>query len=254
MSTLTSDSPIAARVFPSPNHGERANSVRPDCLVLHYTGMPEGAEALQRLCNPAAEVSSHYFVWEDGHVLQLVPESRRAWHAGKSFWKGETDLNSRSIGIEIVHPGHNDAGHMAPYPAAQIKSVIALCRDICDRRSIAPQRVLAHSDIAPGRKIDPGEAFPWGVLHAHGVGHWVHPARIGGGRFFTRGDEGQPIQALQAMLALYGYEIEITGVFDARTEAVVTAFQRHFRPQLVDGIADASTITTLRDLIATLPK
>jgi N-acetylmuramoyl-L-alanine amidase len=251
MSQPRPDSPLAAKVFPSPNHGERATGVRPDMIVLHYTGMPTGAEALGRLCNPVAEVSCHYFVWEDGGILQLVPEARRAWHAGLSSWAGETDLNSRSIGIEIVNPGHE--GGSPPFPAVQIDAVAGLCAEISGRLGIRPERVLAHSDIAPARKRDPGEFFPWDVLHARGVGHFVPAARVAGGRFFARGDEGQPVQALQAMFALYGYGIAVTGVYDEATEQVVRAFQRHFRREQVDGVADASTITTLRDLIATRP-
>ena len=245
----TPDSPVATRIFPSPNHGERTCGV--DSIILHYTGMPTGEEALQRLCNPIAEVSCHYFVWEDGHTLQLVPESRRAWHAGKGFWAGQTDMNSASIGIEIVNPGHE--GDSPAFPDKQIDAVIALCKDICARHAIAPQRVLAHSDIAPIRKRDPGELFPWDKLHAAGIGHWVKPHAIAGGRFFERGLHGQPVEALQAMLALYGYGVEINGHYDEATESVVRAFQRHFRPEKVDGIADASTIMTLRDLIAALP-
>lgn len=245
------ESPVATKVFPSPNHGERKGGVAPDILLLHYTGMPDTGEALQWLCNPVSEVSAHYFVFEDGRVLQLVPEGRRAWHAGVGSWRGENDVNSRSIGIEIANPGH--VGGMPPYPEAQIEAVVALCRDICARWRIPADRVLAHSDVAPLRKTDPGENFPWERLHRHGVGHWVPPAPVADGRYFARGDEGQPIEALQAMFAMYGYGIAITGVFDEATEAVTRAFQRHFRQARVDGVADASTITTLRDLIAARP-
>ncbi len=256
MSQPRPDSPIAAKVFASPNHGERKGGQRPNSIILHYTGMATGAEALARLCNPITEVSCHYFVWEDGHVLQLVPEARRAWHAGAAVWRGQSDMNSASIGIEIVHPGHDDreGAVFAPFPEAQIEAVIQLCRDICARYSISPDQILAHSDIAPARKRDPGEAFPWERLHREGIGHWVAPAPIGGGRFFALGDEGQPVQALQAMLGMYGYGLAITGVYDVATQQVVTAFQRHFRPARVDGIADASTITTLRDLLASRPQ
>lgn len=248
--TLTPDSPLARRVAPSPNHGERRGS-RPDILVLHYTGMASGAAALARLRDPLSEVSAHYLVFEDGGIVQMVPEARRAWHAGAGMWKGETDINARSIGVEIVHPGH--AGGLPPYPAAQVDAVIALTRDILGRWPIPPERVLAHSDIAPERKEDPGETFPWDRLAAAGIGHWVPPATLRDGRFFAQGDAGQPVEALQAMFALYGYDLPVTGLFDARTRAVVTAFQRHFRQARVDGVADASTITTLRDLIAALP-
>lgn len=248
--SLTPDSPLARRVAPSPNHGARRAGPL-DMLILHYTGMDSGAAALARLRDPLSEVSAHYLVFEDGGIVQMVPEARRAWHAGAGAWKGETDVNSRSIGIEIVNPGH--AGGLPPYPEAQVEAVIALARDILARWPIPPERVLAHSDVAPERKVDPGEIFPWDRLAAAGVGHRVPPARLQDGRFFARGDAGQPVEALQAMFALYGYDLPVTGLFDARTQAVVTAFQRHFRPARVDGVADASTITTLRDLIAALP-
>lgn len=250
MTQPSPESPVARKVFPSPNHGERKGR-GPDMLLLHYTGMPDTGEALQWLCNPVSEVSAHYFVFEDGRVLQLVPEGRRAWHAGAAAWQDEQDINSRSIGIEIANPGHD--GGLPPFPEAQIEAVIALCRDITSRWRMAPERVLAHSDVAPGRKQDPGERFPWETLHAGGIGHWVAPEPIIDGRYFVRGEEGQPIEALQAMFAMYGYALPIDGVFGTQTEAVVAAFQRHFRQARVDGVADASTITTLRNLIRSRP-
>ena len=241
------DSRLVDRFIASPNHNERRGGLRPNCLILHYTGMPTGEGALARLCDPASEVSSHYLVWEDGRIDQLVPETRRAWHAGKAFWRGETDLNSASIGIEIVNPGHD--GGSPPYPPEQIDAVIALTRDICARWAIRPERVLAHSDVAPSRKRDPGEVFPWEKLWRAGVGHWVAPRPISGPPLLRPHDEGPPVRALQAMLALYGYEVGITGVYDRETRAAVTAFQRRFRPERVDGEADASTLATLKALI-----
>ena len=249
---LKPESSVAAKVFPSPNHGDRKDGKRPSMLILHYTGMPDSAEALQWLANPLSQVSAHYFVFEDGRILQMVPEARRAWHAGKSSWHDEIDINSASIGVEIANPGH-PAG-LPAFADAQIQSVTNLAKDIVTRWNIAPDRVLGHSDVAPGRKLDPGEHFPWPQLHEAGVGHWVPPAPIKDGRFFSRGDRGVPVEALQAMLAMYGYPIRITGAFDEETEKVVTAFQRHFRPERIDGVADASTIITLRDLIATRPQ
>lgn len=241
----------AARFVPSPNHGERAGGLKPDMIILHYTGMETAAAALDWLCREESQVSSHYFVHEDGRVDQLVAEDRRAWHAGKSIWKGEADLNSRSIGIEIANAGH--PGGLPDFPSEQIDAVVELCRNCGDRWSITPERVLAHSDIAPIRKVDPGEKFPWERLYAGGVGHWVPAAPIGGGRFFQRGDQGQPVEAVQTMLSLYGYGIEVTGVFCEKTEGAVAAFQRHFRPMQVDGIADISTLDTLHRLLSTLP-
>ena len=209
--------------------------------------MPTGEAALRALTDPASEVSAHYLIWEDGSIDQLVAESDRAWHAGKASWKGERDLNSASIGIEIVNPGHD--GGSPPFPNPQIEATIALARDICGRFTIAPDRVLAHSDVAPARKRDPGEAFPWATLWRDGVGHWTEPAPLSGPPLFAHEEEGPPVRAMQAMLALYGYGVEITGVHDRQTRQVVAAFQRHFRPERVDGEADASTTATLKALI-----
>ena len=244
------DSPIAARVVASPNHGERRDD-SPDMLILHYTGMPDERDALQRLCSPASEVSAHYFVFENGEVVQLVPEARRAWHAGVAFWDGDTDINSRSIGIEIANAGHD--GGLPPFPRQQIAGVIALVGDIVARWSIRPERVLAHSDVAPGRKQDPGERFPWQELHRAGIGHWVVPVSVDDGRFAGPGDRGPAVEEVQALLARYGYGIPATGTFDRETEMVVAAFQRHFRPERVDGVADPSTMATLRALVASRP-
>lgn len=249
--SLTPDSPHAVKVVPSPNHGPRKGGRKPDILLLHYTGMVDGPSALQRLTNPLAEVSSHYLVWEDGRIFQLVAESARAWHAGVGSWGGETDVNTASVGIEIVNPGH--ALGYPDFPPVQVEAVRRLCADIAGRWQIPRARVLAHSDTAPGRKQDPGEKFPWDELARHGVGHWVEPAPIVEGPRYGPGDEGQPVRALQAMFGVYGYGLPLSGVFDERTQAVVTAFQRHFRPQRVDGIADTSTMVTLRNLLRALP-
>jgi len=241
----------SAGVCPSPNHGARRNGRTPDMLILHYTGMPSAEAALAWLCAEESQVSSHYFVDERGRITQLVPESQRAWHAGQGHWKGDTDINSASIGIEIANPGH--AGGSPPFEAAQIEAVIRLCRDIVERHAIPAERVLAHSDIAPLRKQDPGELFPWDRLFREGIGHWVEPVPVGGGRFFQEGDAGQPVEALQSMLTLYGYGVRVDGSYDAETSAVIRAFQRHFRPARVDGVADASTIGTLHRLLSELP-
>jgi N-acetylmuramoyl-L-alanine amidase len=236
-----------ARPCPSPNHGERTRPI--SALVLHYTGMPTAEQALELLRDPASQVSAHYFIHEDGEVLQLLPEKSRAWHAGKSYWRGETDMNSASIGVEIVHPGHEDP---RPFPAHQIDAVAALARDICVRRAIPPERVLAHSDIAVSRKIDPGEFFPWDELARQGVGHFVPSAPFTPGPTLEPEAQGEEVAELQRALADYGYEIPESGIYGPQTVNAVAAFQRHFRPQLVDGRADVSTLLTLHMLAAAL--
>nr|WP_255617044.1 N-acetylmuramoyl-L-alanine amidase [Aurantimonas sp. VKM B-3413] len=237
---------------PSPNHNARRGEGIPNILLLHYTGMGTGAGALSWLCDPASEVSCHYLVHEDGRIVQLVPEDRRAWHAGQGSWRGRGDVNSRSIGIEIVNLGHGNG--YPDFPDEQIAAVIALAGDIVKRRSIPAEFVLAHSDIAPARKSDPGEKFPWDALHRAGIGHYVTPSPRRGGRYFGLGDAGQPVEAYQALLAAYGYEVPQDGGFDEATRLATIAFQRHFRPACVDGIADASTIETLHRLLRTLPR
>jgi N-acetylmuramoyl-L-alanine amidase len=241
------ESSVVAEVRPSPNHGERNAS--PDMIVLHYTGMPNDEDAISHLCNPASEVSAHYVVLQDGYIIQLVAEARRAWHAGASSWAGESDINSRSIGIEIANPGH-DHGYPA-FPKRQVAAVTALCRSILSRHRIAADRVLAHSDIAPSRKRDPGEKFPWKTLADSGVGLWVKPAPIAeAGPVFTLGDTNPAIEETQALLANYGYGVTVSGHLDGATRDALAAFQRHFRPQGVDGNIDGSTLATLKDLIA----
>jgi N-acetylmuramoyl-L-alanine amidase len=218
-------------------------------IVLHYTGMRDADAALRKLCSPGTEVSSHYFVMEDGYIVQCVPEVRRAWHAGTSSWEGESDINSCSIGIEIVNPGH-DLGY-PDFPKRQIAAVSALCRSIFTRYRVPPHRVLGHSDIAPARKRDPGEKFPWRLLSESGIGLWVPPAPITqGGRSFASGDNDPAIGEIQLLLSRYGYGVPTSGHFDGETSDVIAAFQRHFRPARVDGIADTSTILTIKALLA----
>ncbi len=204
----------------SPNHDERKAPV--SFLVLHYTGMTTAEAALDRLCDPVAEVSSHYLVEEDGTVWRLVDEARRAWHAGVSFWRGETALNARSIGVEIVNPGHEHG--YRPFPVAQMRAVAELCSGILARHAIAPRDVVAHSDIAPDRKEDPGELFDWRGLARQGIGLW--PER-----------PAAPVdtQSVQATLAEIGYRR------DLELPTLLRAFQRHWRPEAVNGEADAGT-------------
>jgi N-acetylmuramoyl-L-alanine amidase len=246
MQEFAPDSALVRQVRPSPNYDERVHAT--DILLLHYTGMASTAGAIERLCDPGAKVSCHYVIEEDGNVIQLVPEARRAWHAGQSSWEGMGDVNSRSIGIEIANPGHSYG--YPDFPDPQIAAVIALCRDLVERHRFRADRVLAHSDVAPQRKWDPGEKFPWKQLHHAGVGAWVEPAPIRPGTVLMSRGIGSEVARLQAGLRVYGYGVETTGVYDELTEAVVMAFQRHFRPDCIDGRADLSTIETLQLLLA----
>ena len=231
---------------PSPNFDGR--TAPPSMLVLHYTGMKTGPEALDRLRDPQAKVSSHYLVEEDGRVFRLVAEERRAWHAGVSFWRGRRNVNGDSIGIEIVNPGH-EFGYR-PFPEPQVESVIALVADIRTRWDIEDRDIVGHSDIAPDRKDDPGEMFPWKRLSEAGHGLWAEwPAAPGAP--IGEGEEGAAVFALQAGFTRLGYDLPPTGAFDATTATVVRAFQRHWRPERVDGIADGETRARLIALLRT---
>ena len=231
---------------PSPNFDGR--TAPPSMLVLHYTGMKTGPEALDRLRDPEAKVSSHYLVEEDGRVFRLVAEERRAWHAGVSFWRGRRNVNGDSIGIEIVNPGH-EFGYR-PFPEPQVESVIALVADIRTRWDIEDRDIVGHSDIAPDRKDDPGELFPWKRLSEAGHGVWAEwPAAPGAP--IGEGEEGAAVFALQAGFTRLGYDLPPTGQFDAATAGIVRAFQRHWRPERVDGIADGETRARLIALLRT---
>jgi N-acetylmuramoyl-L-alanine amidase len=229
------------------NSDGRAEGARIELLVLHYTGMQSEDGALDWLCRAESRVSCHYFVFSDGRIVQSVPEARRAWHAGISTWRGLTDLNSRSIGIEIANPGH-EFGYVA-FPRRQVDAVIALSRDIISRNRIEARDVVAHSDIAPTRKQDPGEKFPWRRLARHGIGRFMSPSRATRGITLQPGDRGDAVRSLQRDLAAIGFGIDETGEYDALTSAVVTAFQRHWRPSKVDGSADPSTRKTIEQLL-----
>lgn len=245
--SFTPDTKCGCAVRQAANFGERAKDTSIDILLLHYTGMESGEAAEDWLCREESGVSCHYLVHEDGRIVQMVPEELRAWHAGKSVWQGKHDTNSRSIGIEIVNPGHGE--FYCDFPESQIDAVIELSNDILGRHPIPQRNVLAHSDVAPGRKLDPGEKFPWQRLHEHGVGHWVPVAPARSSSYFQQGDNGEPVAALQAMLVWYGYGTEISGQFDQLTHDCVLAFQQHFRQTKIDGIADGETIATLEQLI-----
>jgi N-acetylmuramoyl-L-alanine amidase len=235
------------RSRPSPNHGPRPSPGRIDLLILHYTGMTSAEAALDRLCDPAAEVSVHYLVDEDGTVWQLVEETRRAWHAGRAFWAGASNINDRSIGIELVNPGHEHG--YRPFPEAQIAALETLCREILARHPIAPERILGHSDIAPERKTDPGELFPWERLAGAGIGLW--PDFTAYGNPAVTGD----VQTAQRSLARIGYDARPSGRLDGATRAILAAFQRHWRPENCSGALDAETAQriAIRARTAALP-
>ena len=243
---------------PSPNFDARSRAI--DLVVLHYTGMQDGETALARWTDPTpvagkypgpwqgestapdaplSRVSAHYVGGEDGAVYRIVPEESRAWHAGASSWQGEGDVNSRAVGIEIVNGGH-DFG-LPDYSAEQIDAVIALLSDILARRQLKAVQVVAHSDIAPERKQDPGEKFPWKRLAEAGVAVWPEHA--------ATPVSGEPsTSTVQAQLAAIGYAVKQTGIMDAPTKAALMALQRRFRPTLIDGAPDDETRTLLAAL------
>lgn len=226
---------------PSPNFDARRLPV--DMLLIHYTGMPAGPEALARLRDPAAKVSAHYLIEEDGRVFALVDEACRAWHAGVSRWGGVDDINSRSVGIELVNPGH-DWGYR-PFPEAQMAALEALCAGIMRRHAIPARHVLGHSDVAPLRKADPGPLFDWRRLAASGIGLWVEAAPDGQGAALT----GTARRRLQAALAAYGYDINVTGRPSRRMDAVVRAFHSHYRPQAAALPADTASLALAEALL-----
>jgi N-acetylmuramoyl-L-alanine amidase len=237
-------SALRDKIQTSPNVEPRFGGQRPELIVLHYTGMANGQAAVDWLCNPVSKVSCHYLIDVDGSITQMVDEDLRAWHAGVSFWNGMIDVNSRSIGIEIQNLGHG--GGCPAYPIVQMQRVAALCLDISMRLEVLPHNVLAHSDIAPGRKIDPGEAFDWVSLFEKGLGqlicaNWQSSTELS-------------VEALQSAFIAFGYGLKHTGVFDDQTRRVTEAFQRHYRPSLVNGKCDTETFDLLRRLIACKPK
>ncbi len=217
------------RERPSPNFDARTGTV--DMLILHYTGMKTAGEALDRLCDPAAKVSAHYLIDEDGTIWQLVDEAKRAWHAGISSWRGRGDINGASIGIELVNPGH-EFGYR-PFPESQMAALEQLALEILARHPIPARHVLGHSDVAPQRKQDPGELFDWKRLGRAGIGLWPD--------FDANVQAPESLAELQAALAAIGYACTASGALDAETHAVITAFQRHFRQTRCDGTLDGET-------------
>lgn len=234
---------------PSPNINSR-EGLPVSILVLHYTAMAAQA-SIDWLANPVSKVSCHYVVDEAGRITRMVDEADRAWHAGQGNWRGLTNINGHSVGIEIVNPGH-ELGYV-PFPEPQMQAVVALSRDIIQRHAIARRDVIGHSDMAPLRKTDPGELFDWERLAKAGIG--VMPPRPryrSKGVTLTLGDDSPDVATLQADLTRYGYGLEQTGRYDFETQAVVTAFQRHFRRSRVDGLADPQTRAILAALLRKL--
>jgi N-acetylmuramoyl-L-alanine amidase len=232
------DSGLAIAELPSPNQDERPPGVPVDMLILHYTDMETGAAAIERLRDPVARVSSHYVVEEDGQVFRLVPEERRAFHAGISHWRGHELLNGRSIGIEVVNPGHS-CGYR-PFPALQMAALADLCLGILARHPIPARNVVAHSDVAPDRKRDPGELFDWQGLASLGIGIW--PDGVDGGDLSTV--PGGMTRAAE-LLRRIGYPVDPT-----RPDVALVAFQRHWRQEEWGGRADAGTLARLEAVAA----
>lgn len=245
---FTSDTALKARVVAAANCEPRRNGMTPRYVMLHYTGMASAQSAIDWLAREDSRVSCHYVVDDDGTITQMVPEALRAWHAGASYWRGETDLNSASVGIEIQNPGH-DRGY-PDFPAAQVQAVLELTRDIVKRHGLPRDAIIAHSDVAPDRKIDPGEKFPWAHLAKHGLGDWVPPVADEQGPVFGIGDRHTLVADAQRMLGQYGYRIDVTGAVDEQTAKVIRAFQLRFRPIRVDGRLDRSTLMTLERLVS----
>ncbi len=223
----------------SPNHDARAAHV--DMLILHYTGMRTAGAAIDRLRDPQAQVSSHYVVDEDGSVFRLVPEDRRAWHAGVSCWRGHSALNARSVGIEVVNPGH-EFGYR-DFPVLQLAAVCDLCLLILARHQIPARNVLGHSDVAPDRKEDPGERFDWRALAENGVGLWPFDAPDLGTSGAVR--DATALRPVRSALAEIGYRVAPEGALDPALSTVLRAFQRHWRPEAITGQADDGTLVRL---------
>ncbi len=233
---------------PSPNFGRR--SAGPiNMLVVHYTAMASAEAALARLSDPAAEVSSHYLIAQTGEIYQLVDEADRAWHAGVAQWGRYTDVNSRSIGIELDNMGIDDHGAFIPYPDIQMQALGDLMRDILARHTIPARNIVGHSDVAPLRKQDPGDEFPWHHFAEAGIGAWPNAVDAVPTADVVSGDRGPLVRRFQQSLRRYGYGLQVDGQFGPETRAVVIAFQRHFRATKVDGVGDGETQAILKALL-----
>lgn len=264
--------PVTIIQKPSGNFNERIEKstgkkiTTPTHIILHYTTDCFHGKAYRTLSNFLHPVSAHYLIAADGTIYQLVDESKRAWHAGKSFWLKKKDLNTHSIGIEIVNPGFSkkkknpctknhdiwnastskqvqgSTYHWYEFTPEQINNVTELCKDIIKRHDIAPNFILGHSDIAPGRKVDPGPLFPWQHLARDGVGIWPQQPQ-------EKTTELPKLKKVQQMLQDFGYDVKPSGKLDHKTKKAIKAFQMHFRPNNIDGILDLETVELLQNLL-----
>lgn len=231
---------------PSPNFDDRAANIALQYIVLHYTGMKDAASAITRMQDPTAKVSAHYVVMENGDIVQMVDEDKRAWHAGVGAWRGVTDINSASIGIELINKGHQGGGYH-PYPQAQIAALTVLLRDIIARNNLDPVlSLIGHSDIAPTRKEDPGELFPWQQLASVGSGLWPEPNATDD----VYADDAE----VQQLLRRIGYDCPDHGAYDVPTRAALLAFQRRFEPNNLTGTPERTTIARLRAVVRQLDR
>ncbi|MBJ26912.1 MAG: N-acetylmuramoyl-L-alanine amidase [Alphaproteobacteria bacterium] len=235
--------------YPTSNQDERSGKdIKIDTLIFHYTGMISNQAALERMTDPKAKVSAHWCIDENGTAYKIVPEHLRAWHAGKSWWRGRSNLNNISIGIEVVNPGH-EFGYR-PFTLQQMNSIVILCHQILKRHPINPRNIVGHSDVAPDRKKDPGELFDWRRLSNEGIGIW--PRSIiepGNSRILKIKDYGPEVKLCQKKLAKFGYGLYQDGIYGEKTQMVVMAFQRHYRQARVDGVLDHGTTAILDHLV-----
>ncbi len=241
---------LSYRDGPTPNQDARPEAAGGmEILVLHYTGMASARAALERMRDPTAKVSAHWCIDEDGQIYRLVPEHMRAWHAGLSYWRRRQVVNDTSIGVELVNPGHQFA--YRPFPPAQMEALIAMPGDILSRYDIPAANVVGHSDVSPLRKLDPGELFDWARLARHGIGVWPQAAGEPGleAPALGIGASGPEVRTLQENLFDFGYDLRSDGRYGAESEAIVRAFQRHFRQARLDGVADGATRAILQHLL-----
>jgi N-acetylmuramoyl-L-alanine amidase len=233
------------RTYRSPNYNARAAGKDIDCVILHYTNLPDAVTALAMLIDDRADrpVSAHYLIDLDGRILQLVDDEHRAWHAGVSYWQGETDMNSRSIGIELVNRGHQGGYHA--FPAAQLEALKHLLGELKTRHAIPAARFLAHSDIAPERKEDPGELFPWQDFAQLGFGLWPETC--------PEVEKILEMDVIRGLLRRIGYACAATGGYDPALRRVLLAFQRHWAPDTLSGLTDALTASRLQAVAAMMP-